>query len=135
MGNSSTPNSIIMCTMYRYTYSKRKQGHLLKCFLMYTPFLKKRLYFEFSHRKKMWGSFLNNSISTQSFLKNWDSYILVSYKRVSYKKKNTCNVQMKSHGLVDFHFVRLEYELFVLKFQDKNNIEKSIILMLPNSRQ
>ena len=36
--------------------------------------------------KKMWGSFLNYSISTQSFLKNWDSYILVSYKRVSYKK-------------------------------------------------
>ena len=56
---------------------------------MYTPFLKKRLYFEFSHRKKMWRSFLNNSISTQSFLKNWDSSILVSYKQVSYKK-NAC---------------------------------------------
>ena len=37
----------------------------------------------------MWGSFLKKSISTQSFLKNCDSYILVSYKRVSYKKK-TC---------------------------------------------
>ena len=83
--------------MHRYIF-KEEAGHppSAKCFLMYTPFLKKRLYFEFPHRKKMWGSFLNNSISTQSFLKNWDSYILVSDKRVS--------VQILVCGLSDIFY-------------------------------